>query len=227
MKCVLNKNISKEVSEYFFNKNYEIIYTEKSGMVSGSVGYHHDIQFASINSILFTSSEFFKYFSKYTDKILVSENELTSPYPFDALFNFLKIGNIIFGNKNCLDKVVLDYIYKNNIEFCHVNQGYTNCSSLPVSDTAVITSDNGMKNVFEKYGFDVLNIDNSTIKLDGFKNGFIGGASCRIRDEIIFFGNIKSHPDYDRIALFLKKHNKIYKEFSFPLEDFGGAVFFE
>ena len=196
-------------------------------MVSKKIGYHPDIQCAVIDNVFFTSPYYHNYYKKFTDKIYVSENELTSPYPFDALFNFLKIGNVIFGNKNCLDKNILEYISKNNIEFCHVNQGYTNCSSLPVSDNAVITSDLGMKKAFENYGFDILLVDNSKIKLDNFKNGFIGGAGCNTKDEIIFFGNIKDHSEYDRIAFFLDKHKKSYRDFSFPLEDFGSAVFFE
>ena len=99
--------------------------------------------------------------------------------------------------------------------------------ALAISKNAVITSDKGMEKAFLKNNVDVLYIDNKTIRLKGCDYGFIGGASCRLENEIIFFGNIEQHPDFIRVKAFLEKYNMNYKDFAFQLEDFGSALFLE
>ena len=60
----------------------------------------------------------------------------------------------------------------------------------------------------------------------GFDYGFIGGCSAKIGNTIFFFGNIKSHSDYEIIKTFIINHNSkleiLYE--SIPLTDIGGAV---
>lgn len=227
MKCILNKKINTQITDFLKSEDIEIIYTKKLGAITDSVGYHPDIQCAIINNTLITSEELYSYYKNFTSNIVLSQNELHSPYPFDALFNFFKIGNSVYGNEKALDTNLKKLIKENNLEFNNVNQGYTNCSTLKVSQNAVITSDKGMEKEFLKNGIDVLFIDNSSILLEGHKNGFIGGASCNYNGKIVFFGNIHSHSDFKKIDLFLQKYNTSYIDFPFPLEDFGSALFFE
>ena len=227
MKCILNRDIPSCVSEYFKSKNFKIIYTNLSGAVSDSVGLHPDIQCAVIKNKFITSKKHYEYYKSFIDNITVSEKELSSPYPFDVLFNCFILGDTVYGNEKYLDNSVKKIIFENNLKICNVNQGYTNCSTLKITDNAVITSDEGMKKAFLKNNIDVLFTDNKTIKLKVHKNGFIGGAACHISDEAVFFGDITAHPDFIKISEFLKKYNVNYKTFSFPLEDFGSALFLE
>ena len=76
-------------------------------------------------------------------------------------------------------------------------------------------------------GVDVLVISSGNIVLEGYDYGFIGGASGKLNDEsVIFFGNIKKHPDYRAIKAFLYKHksNMIIACEDMPLTDIGGIV---
>ena len=227
MKCILNKNIPKCVTEYFTSENIEVIYTDNCGAVFDSVGFHPDIQCTVIKDTLITSPLHFDYYRTFTKKILKSEKELASPYPFDVLFNCFILGNTVYGNEKYLDLNVKKIIFENNLKFFNVKQGYTNCSSLAVADNAVITSDKGMEKAFLQNGADVLFSDSSSIKLQGYGNGFIGGSACRFKDKIVFFGDIEAHPDYMKIYSFLLKYGIGYKAFPFELEDFGSALFFE
>ena len=106
-----------------------------------------------------------------------------------------------------------------------VRQGYSKCSILPVSESAVITDDESVYNSLKNH-VDVLLISKGDVDLAGHEYGFIGGASAKIsNDEIFFFGNIEAHRNYNKIHEFLKKHGctMIYDK-NLLLTDFGGLV---
>jgi hypothetical protein len=68
-------------------------------------------------------------------------------------------------------------------------------------------------------------IDKGHIQLQGFDYGFIGGASGRIGDTIIFNGDITQHPDYEKIAAFIEDRDLKIKYFTeYPLEDIGSII---
>ena len=77
-----------------------------------------------------------------------------------------------------------------------------------------------------KNGFDVLLLQKNCVNLEGYKYGFIGGASGKIApDKIAFMGDISLHPEYDRIKRFLYKRDiepiSLSDE---PLTDFGSLL---
>ncbi len=221
MKIVLSVLIRDEIKEYFSKKGMEIIYTMPFLNCSPSSLLHPDIQCFYDSGVFFTASNLYDYYKKFFSDIRISKKEIKNNYPDDALFNCLKIENKIFCNTKYVDKALLNDLAK-KYEIIHVNQGYTNCSSLYIGKNNVITSDNGMKETLIKHGFDVLNIDNSKIKLKDFKNGFIGGCGVRTEDEIVFFGKLKN--EFAKIKNLLEENQIKYKEFDFPLEDFGSAI---
>ena len=134
------------------------------------------------------------------------------------------------------------------LEIIDVPQGYTKCNTLIVDEYSIITSDVGIYN--SCYGLpdltgseaapedckscisgssapqpEVLLIEKGHIKLQGFDYGFIGGASGRIGDTIIFNGDITQHPDYERIAAFIESRGLKIKYFAeYLLEDIGSII---
>ena len=64
------------------------------------------------------------------------------------------------------------------------------------------------------------------IELKGYDYGFIGGAGFYDSGKVYFFGNIKNHPDYDKIKEFIKYNNSIIEIIcqDMPITDIGGAV---
>ena len=125
-----------------------------------------------------------------------------------------------------IDKAVLKLCESLEIETINVNQGYTRCSTLVINDRAAITSDISIKNALESNGAEVLLISPGNIFLDGFDYGFIGGAGVSFDGKTVFFGNVKKHPDYEKIRGFCKKYNSKLEILCehIPLTDIGGAV---
>ena len=189
---------------------------------------HTDMQVLKINNEIFILNECINLKKKLKNKSLhfCSKNAGKS-YPENVLLNFLYLNNTLYGKLSAIDDNLLVYCKQNNIKIVNVNQGYARCSVLVVSDKAVITSDLSLKKALKENGIDVLIISSGNIVLDGFDYGFIGGASGRVDDNtILFFGNIKNHPDYKHIKEFCLKHNSkiaILCE-NMPLTDIGGIV---
>ena len=133
--------------------------------------------------------------------------EYGSEYPNDVPLNAFPLGKHLF----CNTKNVADELLTLGFELCHVNQGYTKCSALPLAKNALITSDASIAESAQKCGIDVLQIRAGSISLTGYDHGFIGGcASFAPRGEmntVFFCGNISMHPDAPKIEDFCQKHN--------------------
>lgn len=189
---------------------------------------HSDMQILPINNEIFILNECTILKEKLKNKSLhLCSKNAGKSYPQNILLNFLYLNNTLYGKMSAIDDSLLDYCKINNIKTVNVNQGYSRCSVLVVSDKAVITSDVSLKKSLEKNGVDTLLISSGSIILDGFDYGFIGGASGIIdNDTVVFFGNVKNHPDYNDIKDFCLKYKKNIKIICehLPLTDIGGIV---
>jgi hypothetical protein len=144
-------------------------------------------------------------------------------YPDNIIYNAACTGKFFLHNTKHTDRELLKQIPE-NVEIISVPQGYTKCNTLIVDENSIITSDLGIYNsCYSK--LDVLLIDKGHIQLQGFDYGFIGGASGRIGDTIIFNGDITQHPDYEKIAAFIEDRDLKIKYFAeYPLEDIGSII---
>ena len=107
-----------------------------------------------------------------------------------------------------------------------VRQGYARCSSAVVDGRSVITADPGIAAALMKLGdVDVLTVEPGHVLLPGFDYGFIGGASGRVGDELIFSGDLSAHPDFRAIEAFADQRGVRLKCFpEFPLTDIGSII---
>lgn len=189
---------------------------------------HADMQILVINNEVFMLDECktLKRKLKHIHPTICSKR-VGKNYPENILLNFLYFKNRLFGKSKYIDNSVKEYCKQNNIEIVNVNQGYCRCSTLVVSDNAAITADSSIEKALKNNGAEVLKISPGHIMLPGFDYGFIGGASGKIdKHTIVFFGDIKNHPDYNMIQLFCEKHNVriISLCTNYPLTDIGGIV---
>lgn len=221
MKIILSYLIPDEIKNYFSKKGIEIILTMPFSC-ENSVLMHPDIQGFFDNGMFFTSSDLFDYYKTEINNISKSEKKLGIKYPHDVLFNCFKAEKYIFCNKKYIDKKLLEHLNK-NYNIINVAQGYSNCSCLYLGNKCVATSDKGMIKTLRENNFEIIYIDNSEIKLKGYKNGFIGGSTVNIEDEIVFFGNIDK-PLYKELKDFIDNNRIKYKHFPFPLEDYGSGI---
>ena len=151
-------------------------------------------------------------------------NELGYNYPDNVKFNAVVMGDYFIHNIKFTSKNLLAEANRLGKYLIHVPQGYTKCNMAVVSDNAAITSDMGIANAIKvaNADIDLLVIEPGHVALRGLPYGFLGGASGRVKGEMIFHGNLAAHPDFDKISDFVKKHNcKLTYFEDFELEDIG------
>nr|MBU1328084.1 radical SAM protein [Candidatus Omnitrophota bacterium] len=141
-------------------------------------------------------------------------------YPKDIIYDACSIGKYIVRYAGKIEKNIENL----KAEFIRVKQGYVKCSVVVVDDKHIITSDKGIKDIWDK---PALLVRPGSIKLPGYKTGFIGGASGVHKDMIFFVGTLENHPDGKLIRDFIKKRRKKIVELcDEPLHDTGSILFF-
>ena len=212
MKTVLMSGLYPCFCEKLAEFGYNIILSKKVEAFPEPEQYHADMQALRINDKLFTLENCAK---KAGEK-----------YPENIQLNCLFLNNTLYGKLDFVDDTVLEYCKKNGIKTVSVNQGYTRCSSLQISENAVITADKSIEKALKNNGVEVLLINEGHIELKGYNYGFIGGAGFYDNGIVYFFGNIKNHTDYDKIKEFVERNNSNIEIVcqDMPISDIGGAV---
>ncbi len=189
---------------------------------------HADMQILPINNDIFILNECSDLKSILSDKNLTScGHSAGNKYPDNVLLNFLYLNGKLYGKESAIDSALQKYCNDNHIEIINVNQGYARCSTLVINEDATVTSDRSIEKALKNNGVEVLLISAGNIVLEGYDYGFIGGASGKLDDNtVVFFGNVKNHPDYFKIKNFCNKYNTNIKIISeeIPLTDIGGIV---
>ena len=148
---------------------------------------------------------------------------VSSRYPYDIGLNALAIGKRIFGNIGHLSRELASFANEKGYRLINVKQGYAACSVLVLGDSCAVTADVGMKKAMEKENIEVILIDDSSIKLDGYNKGFIGGATGVVCDNICFFGDFNSLDGYENVHKKIKHLNlNEISIMSGDVYDFGG-----
>lgn len=155
--------------------------------------------------------------------------KLTKNYPGNIIYNAICTSEFLIHNLKYTDSRLLTEAARSGRKTIHVSQGYSRCSCLPVTDDSFITSDAGMQKALEANGAHVLFIQKGHVLLPGFDYGFIGGCAGHLIIEgkrtIIFNGDLSRHPDYEKIAAFIKDRDiEIIFFDSYPLEDIGSIL---
>lgn len=159
--------------------------------------------------------------------ITLSTHPVKEKYPLDVGLNALVCTENVFSlTKHCADEVK-KVAEKYSLKHQNVRQGYSACSSLSING-GVVSADRSILNAARKCGIDTLEISSGNIILEGYNEGFIGGASGVCDGSVYFLGNIDTHQDGEKIRKFLKTHGyDIVCLGDGPLTDVGGIKFFE
>ena len=161
-------------------------------------------------------------------KIKLASEAYCKEYPYDAVFNALKIGNRLFCKQDTVSEGIKDEAKERGLEIISVKQGYPHCSVLAIDENTALTADEGMAIEMEKHGVKVYRISPGHIALPPYEYGFIGGACGVFGKKIYFFGDYRSHPSS---AVF----EKMAEDTGFmlvsldtcELRDLGGIVFLD
>ena len=159
-------------------------------------------------------------------KYKISNHTPGEKYPLDCGLNFLTLEEKLIGRLDIISSEAKEYAISRGYELINIKQGYAKCSCLAVRDK-IITADEGICRALRPHGIDVIKITSGNIDLNPFEYGFIGGACGMIDDDtIMFFGDIRSHPDGDTIERVIRDHSIDIVGFDGKLCDFGGFISF-
>lgn len=224
---VICGKLPKEISDYFSFRGIRVFRCSDNILIDPAVKSHVDMAAVHLggNTVVVDKGQVALgcALKELGCDVILTEYAVSGKYPNDVKINVALFGNTAVGAFRHSDVNFLKAI--SQYKKINVNQGYAKCSILPVNEKAVITDDESVCKAL-KNDFDVLLISKGNIFLEGHEYGFIGGTAAKISEsEILFFGNIKKHRDYEKIKDFLGKH--ACREICFeglPLTDFGGLV---
>ncbi len=217
------------IKNYLIENGHKLIEIKKTGAVYDAVSSHADIYLCNLKNGLVVAGEQLQHIKElllqYEVSFSVGNSHLSCKYPGNIPFNATQIGGYLVHNINYTDQAILRKANEAGLKPLHVKQGYTKCSLAVVDDNSVITSDRGIAAVLTEHGLNVLLISTGHVRLEGFPYGFIGGATGRVHNEIIFNGDLSSHPDFLKIMEFIeqRKLRPVYFK-EYPLEDIGSVI---
>lgn len=226
--CLIGEIYTHEINE-LTELGIDCIPLKKSCYLEEEISSHADILAFNFGNgqVLLSSNTTGESDLKNTGvEPIISASQIRSPYPTDIPLNVAYTGKHIICNSKYTAKEIIDFAGLCNIKIINTKQGYSKCNLCIVSESAVITEDEALACLLNNSQYSVLLISKGDIYLSDKHYGFLGGASCKIApDKIYFSGNLKAHRDYEAIAKFLNLHNiePVYNS-SRKLTDFGGII---
>ena len=191
-----------------------------------AIRHHGDLSLCYVGNKRFvTPPDTFAYYKEKLvgADLIMGSSKLKSPYPYDASYCAAVFGKFAIANEKVTDSTLLK-ILKEEFTFIDVRQGYAKCNICPISENAIITEDVGIAKAVSPY-MDVLLITPGYVKLKGYKNGFIGGATGMADKDLLYVeGELKSHVDANKIYAFLEKYNVKTIEKEGELTDVGSII---
>lgn len=178
--------------------------------MQSSMQHHADLGISIISKkMAVCAKETYTYYkgalSEFGFEIIEGNSSLKGNYPHDCAYNVGIAGKKCFMNTKICDSTLFNALKNNGYDIIHVNQGYAKCSMCAVDENSLITSDVSIYRAATQRKMDALLVSNDNIKLDGFENGFFGGASGFDGENIIINGNAKRLSDYEAIKKFLSE----------------------
>lgn len=221
-----------EICDKLLSLGYKLIYTIPLDRLIPYEQKHADMQCIAIDDTVFVLKECLnlqKTLCELGFRVIPTYSDISSDYPHNIALNCKIIGNSLVGNLKHLDKNLISFCVDSGYELIDVKQGYSACSITKVTNNAIITADESIYRSLLGTNIEVLKITNENIGLHGAmrgEKGFIGGASVLLDEHnLLFFGNIKKHPDYNRIIDFCNSQGvNVLQINNIDLIDIGGII---
>ncbi len=224
---LVDKRLPKEaLQKLAFYGNCKTI--ESKGLVYEAISGHPDIFACQSADTLFLAPFLAEKLNLDVHGIsyTIGAHNPADAYPGSAAYNLVATSTHLIGNLTSADLVLLNTL--KNLEYIDVDQGYTRCNLLPLTDTAFICSDMGILKRLDGYGFDTLYVSPKEILLPGFAHGFFGGCCGIYQQQLFIIGNLNSLDNGSIIRQFINKHGfEVIELYDGPLFDGGSIMFLE
>lgn len=204
----ISENAYPETLRHLEETGAEIKIIKSDPRLGEFTGDHPDLRMCVLNGkpVFAGEDEFFPdypgnaaYCAAVLDGVLIHRLDITSPRLLAAAEGYARI---------------------------NVRQGYAKCSTVIVDGKSLITSDRGIARAASEFGLGVLYVSGGGVLLPGYPEGFIGGASGRVKDELFFNGSLDFHPHGSKIRAFIRERGiKIWEASGLPLRDIGSIIY--
>lgn len=218
--AIIDYRASEEIKNYLNKLNIKLIKTVKCSDLQEPVDGHPDMVMHPIDEKTFiVAPNVFDYYRSVLNnigiKVIKGGKTLCRNYPEDIAYNVARIGRYAVHNTHHTDQVLKYYLEEANIEFIHVNQGYTKCSLAAVGKNKAVTSDLSIHEKIKSYNIDCMFINPEVVYLKGYNHGFIGGCTGLINEKIFLStGKIFDKIIIDAFKQFIQSSGYLYEEAS-------------
>lgn len=195
---VISNKASLEFKNFLTDNNIDFIETLDNPNLDRRIADHPDLSLFVLDSDnIIVAEEVYSYYKeKLPHKKLIKGSSVFKKYPKDCIYNLLTFRDFYIHNdftEENIERILKEKDYKH----LFVKQGYSRCSIIPLR-TSLLTSDYGIYKAL-KGKLDIILLENDKIELDGFNQGFIGGTCGKVRNKLVFTGDISRHKSFDRI----------------------------
>ncbi|WP_313345336.1 DUF6873 family GME fold protein [Sedimentibacter sp.] len=217
---IIDYRASNEIINYLKKLNIVPIKTIKCNELQEPVDGHPDMVIHPIDYKNFVVApnvyDYYKTALNNTGiKLIKGSITLSINYPGDIPYNAARISKYAVHNIKHTDEVLKHYLEKAGIEFIHVPQGYSKCSTTALNDNTALTSDASIYEKLTSYNINCLYINPEVILLNGYNHGFIGGCTGLIDDKtFLSTGKICDKNIADTIKEFIMSAGYTYNEAS-------------
>ncbi len=225
MKFIIDKKLPPQAKDRLAAYG-DILELETSGITYDAISGHPDIFFCPTPEGLVAAPKL----PANVIRKLQSSGAKTIPgtampgkkHPQSAVYNALVIDKYIIHNTKATDESITKAC--SSLEAIHVKQAYTRCN-LVAMDSVFITSDAGIYKTLLQRGFDVHLFSSREVVLQGFPNGFLGGACGVWGDKLLLCGSLKFFSEGERLKHLIKKSAyQLVELYDGPLVDGGGII---
>ena len=190
-------------------RGYDVITLPAHPALPEPVASHADMVTAVLDNAVFFDKIYGEAYPHLTSAlrgrgvdVVVLDECIGGEYPRDVLLNVLIGRNFAIGHER--SSQTLREALSASRGFIAVKQGYAACSTL-LARGALVSADRGIIRAASAY-CDTLTVSPGHIALPPYDTGFIGGASGVDDDTVYFVGDVRSHPDGERIVSHLASH---------------------
>ncbi len=173
---------------------YEVVLFSAKGLVESSLDGHPDIFISKLPEQYIiapnTPKQIIELFISSNTKWILGKKTVGFSYPDIASYNISISENYLLCNLKICEKSILEQL--TNQKIINVKQGFCRCSTLALKNDIFITSDSGIYKTLQKNNVKSYFFSPDSIRLDGYKNGLLGGCLGIDEDKnrIILAGNL-------------------------------------
>lgn len=172
----------------------EPLWIEPQAGVYESISGHPDIFFCDTKSGLIVApglpQTYLEKLQKNKVNVATSSTPVGSKYPQTAIYNAVATADYLIHHiKHTAPEIKNRYAKEKHI---NVNQAYTRCNLLALTNQHFITSDVGIYKTLTNLNKEVLFINPRQIMLPGHQHGFFGGCCGIYKKQLLICG----HPDF-------------------------------